>query len=69
HADADVLAGALRAQNGLQVDPPRTERLRDQAIALTLHAKYTPTATSLPPMTPPLSAKASAPNPIKQEGR
>ncbi|MCC7406888.1 MAG: hypothetical protein IT442_02375 [Phycisphaeraceae bacterium] len=69
HADADILAGALRAQGGLQVDPPRTERLRDQAIALTLHAKYSPSATSLPPMTPPLSAKASKPNPIKQEGR
>ncbi|MCC7409812.1 MAG: hypothetical protein IT442_17230 [Phycisphaeraceae bacterium] len=69
HADADVLAGALRAQSGLQVDPPRTERLRDQAIAVTLHAKYSPSATSLPPITPPLSAKASKPNPIKQEGR
>ncbi|MCC7409226.1 MAG: hypothetical protein IT442_14265 [Phycisphaeraceae bacterium] len=61
HADADVFAAALRAQNGLAVDPPRTERLRDQAIAFTLHAKYTPAATSLPPITPPLTAKAPLP--------
>lgn len=39
HSDADSLAAALRAQQGFTVEPPRTERLREQGVAFTLHAQ------------------------------
>jgi hypothetical protein len=31
HGDADTIAGALRAQRGLTVEPPRTEQLPESA--------------------------------------
>lgn len=38
HGDADLIAAALRRQRGFDVQPVRTERLRDRGVAFTINA-------------------------------
>jgi hypothetical protein len=49
HSDADAIAAALRAQQGFTVEPPRTERLRDEGVGFVLRAKAPPLNVTMPP--------------------
>jgi hypothetical protein len=39
HGDADIMASALRKQNGFAVEPPRTEQLPQNVVGFVLSAK------------------------------
>lgn len=48
HGDADILATALRAHSGFQVDPPRTERLGDQGVGFSIRGHWSSASGSSP---------------------
>ncbi len=66
HGDADRIAGALRAAQGFDINPPRTEKLPDKGVGFTLTGSYKPADTAAAGATSKTAGTSAAAYPTEQ---